>query len=909
MLFTLYGCEPQQQSSAYDHVRNATTYRQAGELRAAAIELKNALAKEPRNSGVRLFLGSVYNEMGDFQSAEKEITRASDFGAAAHEVLPELAKALVGLEQYDRVIKDIVPVPELKPNGLVAVYVARANAFLSTRDLENAESSLQAAERIEPGNAGVLLQRAKLSYTQGKKEDAMVFSQRALAKAPELLDAWYTKAALMVATGKPAEAAAAYEQILERDGRQLIALWDLSGIKAAAGDFVAAETLLEKAESLAEQDPRTRLVRAQFELARGDYTAARAAATDVLRTARNNTSALRVRGISALRQGELETAYDDLITVVNRVPEDLPARRSLALTRLRMGRLDDALATLAPFTDGSTLDAKSLALAGEILLRQEEFDRAFGMLEKASQLAPQARRIQERLVMGKLFTGDTAGAMMALTGAGDADAVPRNPILLAMTYLQGKEFDKVLTTTKTLGAELRDTTITRYLRGEAYLGKNEPERARVEFELALDIAPRNLRAAAKLAELDLRAKKPAKAREHFVKLLAHDDKNVSAMIALANLAAMANDKKEYVNWLERAIETKPKAMRPYQLLTRFYLNERKLEEALKLAERADRVRPNSPSALELLGVSQMAVGDLPLAIGSFRRLVALEPTEATPHYLLGLAYKAVGDQDAARRELTRALEIAPDYAPTKDHLMLVELASGDKEGALNIARGMQEVDKTSVAGFIREGDIQFKLRDFKLAATAYERALAVHEGGDLLIKWHQAKVLSKAPGVAHKRLADWLANHPNDISVRRYLASYYLQGDDIGAAIREHEALLSVLPDDVTTLNNLAWLYQKAGDKRMLATAERALNLAPDSPAVQDTYAWVLLNNGRAPEARDLLARTLTKTGDPSTLFHYALALAQTGDPDGAKLALKKLLDSRKKFPEKAQAEAMLEKL
>ena len=78
---------------------------------------------------------------------------------------------------------------------------------------------------------------------------------------------------------------------------------------------------------------------------------------------------------------------------------------------------------------------------------------------------------------------------------------------------------------------------------------------------------------------------------------------------------------------------------------------------------------------------------------------------------------------------------------------------------------------------------------------------------------------------------------------------------------------------------------------------------------MQDTYAWVLLNNGRAPEARDLLARTLTKTGDPSTLFHYALALAQTGDPDGAKLALKKLLDSRKKFPEKAQAEAMLEKL
>ena len=910
LLAALIGCDTQNQRTAFDHLQDATAYRQSGELKAASIELKNALAKEPQNTGVRLFLGSVYNELGDYRSAEKEITRAADFGAAAREVLPELAKALLGLQEYDRLIEDVVPTTELKPNDLVDVHVARASAFLHTGDLGNAESSLKSAEKIDPGHAGVLLQRAKLSYTQGRKEDAVAYSERALAKDPERLDAWYVKAALLVADGKRAEAAEAYEQILKRDDRQLIALWDLSGIKAASGDYAAAEKLLAKAESFAEQDPRTRLVRAQLELRRGDYAAANAAATDVLRNARDNTSALRVRGISALRQGELETAFDDLTTVVSRVPGDLPARRSLALTQFRMGKLDDALTTLEPFTGDATPDVRSLALAGEILLRKGEFEPAFEMLERAAQLAPQARQLQERLVMGRLFAGDSAGALadLADAGAGDA-AAPQNPLLLALTYLQNKDFDKVLTTTESLGAELRDTTLAHYLRGDAYLGKNETERARIEFKRALDIAPVNLRAAAKLAELDLRAKQPAKAREHFVKILAHDEKNVGAMIALANFAAMANEKREFVRWLGRAIETQPKAMRPYQLLTRYYLNQREPREALRVAQRAMRVRPESPSALELLGVAQMSVGDLSSAISSFRRLVDIKPAEATPHYLLGLAYKAAGDQDAARRALAKALEIVPDYAPTKDHMMLVELASGNKDQALAIARKMQEEQPESVVGFVREGDIHFKTLDYQAAALAYERGLSIGENGDLLVKWHMAKLHLKEAGAASKRLADWLAEHPEDVNVRRYLAGFYLQGDDIGAAIREHEALLAAIPDDITTLNNLAWLYQKVGDRRMLLMAERAFKLAPDNPAVQDTYAWVLLNNNRAAEARDLLAKTLTKTGDPSTLYHYALALAETGDPESAKRALEKLLQSGKEFPEKAQARAMLKQL
>src|SRR3546814_3715040 len=48
-----------------------------GDLRAAVIELKNALQRDPANAVARLLLGEVYLRLGDGAAAEKEIDRTS----------------------------------------------------------------------------------------------------------------------------------------------------------------------------------------------------------------------------------------------------------------------------------------------------------------------------------------------------------------------------------------------------------------------------------------------------------------------------------------------------------------------------------------------------------------------------------------------------------------------------------------------------------------------------------------------------------------------------------------------------------------------------------------------------------------------------------------------------------------
>ena len=82
---------------------------------------------------------------------------------------------------------------------------------------------------------------------------------------------------------------------------------------------------------------------------------------------------------------------------------------------------------------------------------------------------------------------------------------------------------------------------------------------------------------------------------------------------------------------------------------------------------------------------------------------------------------------------------------------------------------------------------------------------------------------------------------------------------------------------------------------------------APKNAAVQDTYGWILLGTGKAPEAVALLeqaARSLPQ--DSSVQYHYAAALIDVGRPREARPLLKEALKGRLPEAERTAASEML---
>jgi predicted Zn-dependent protease len=111
-------------------------------------------------------------------------------------------------------------------------------------------------------------------------------------------------------------------------------------------------------------------------------------------------------------------------------------------------------------------------------------------------------------------------------------------------------------------------------------------------------------------------------------------------------------------------------------------------------------------------------------------------------------------------------------------------------------------------------------------------------------------------------------------------------------------------------LNNAAWLHNEAGSAKAVDYARRAYERAPDSPAVLDTYGWILVARGdRAAGLGHLRAAARDAPQDRDIQYHLAYALAETGDKNAARGVLEPLLGDGRSFANRELAEALLKQL
>lgn len=96
------------------------------------------------------------------------------------------------------------------------------------------------------------------------------------------------------------------------------------------------------------------------------------------------------------------------------------------------------------------------------------------------------------------------------------------------------------------------------------------------------------------------------------------------------------------------------------------------------------------------------------------------------------------------------------------------------------------------------------------------------------------------------------------------MAAYDKSSDKtyLKAVIAEYESLVAKMPNNTAVtmiLNNLAYVLADNNERLSdaLEYAKRALNTRPNSPVLLDTYAYVLLKNGKVSEAAEALAVAL----------------------------------------------------
>jgi putative PEP-CTERM system TPR-repeat lipoprotein len=243
-------------------------------------------------------------------------------------------------------------------------------------------------------------------------------------------------------------------------------------------------------------------------------------------------------------------------------------------------------------------------------------------------------------------------------------------------------------------------------------------------------------------------------------------------------------------------------------------------------------------------------------------------------------------------------------------LVSLELNAGRHAEAVKVARQMQKQRPDSASGFMLQGDALMAQKQYGPALDAYQKALAINRTGLIAVKVHQALSASGRAQEADRRLIAWLKDQPADVGARTYLAETYIKGGHNKEAIEQYELVLQMDPKNVRALNDLAWVYQQEKDPRSLATAEQAYQLSPENAQIMDTLGWILVERGEAVRGAELLKKAVEKApASTSIRYHWAAALAKSGDVTRARQELADLLTKNKNFPQRKDAQALLRQL
>jgi putative PEP-CTERM system TPR-repeat lipoprotein len=903
---------------AAGYYEDAQVRFQAADYTAAVIQLKNALKEEAAHLPSRLLLGRTYLRLGQPGAAEETLRYALDRGADPRLVELPLLTAMVEQRKYAEVVergKRGARPPEVEAE--VQVLVGKAQMGLGK--LDEAQQAFFAAETLAPYEAGPAVGRAQLLLARGDTRTAANLVERALRLAPDSPEAWFVRAEIRRLSADLPGAVDDYGKAIELDPRHLQArihraatLIDLRRDEEAAADldFVRAD---------APNQPQAAYLKALVLARANDVEGARAVMQEASamvsaldpEVLKSHPPSLLLAGVISFNQGNYEETRTYLQRYLQQDPYHAGARKMLGTVLLRQGEVEAAIQVLAPATQVAPTDAELHALLGGAYLQAKQYAAASGAFEKAAELAPSDAVARAQLGVARLALG------MGEQGRSDVEAALtlkddpiRAALLVANLYVGQGAYDKALAVALRVTERAPKNPLGHYLAAQAYLGKGARTEARAAFERALQADPKLLAAEFGIAGVDLRDGKVDAARKRYEAILSANPREARALSALAEIARAQGDFDGAVKHLEAATKADPKAVGPRVQLVYMELQRKEPKRALDLARQLAWENAEVAEVHEALGLAQLSQGLEEEARESFRRLSRYSVRAAAPLYKAAALQLQAKDPQGARFSLEQALAAEPGHVPSRVALARLDAREGRVQEAIDRARGLEAQQGESGLAAGLEGEVLLGAGRFQEAVAAYEAAWAREQTTGVALGLFRARWGAGARAEALKGLHAWVDGHPEDDGARRALAVGYLDNGQLPQARDLHEQLLKASPEDANLLNNLAWVYQKLGDKRALEVARQAYGLSPEQASTLDTLGWILVEGGDAEGGIRYLREAYARASAvPEVRYHLGVALAQLGRKDEARTELKAALKLSETFDGADTARALLREL
>ncbi|MCB0852101.1 MAG: tetratricopeptide repeat protein [Bacteroidetes bacterium] len=126
------------------------------------------------------------------------------------------------------------------------------------------------------------------------------------------------------------------------------------------------------------------------------------------------------------------------------------------------------------------------------------------------------------------------------------------------------------------------------------------------------------------------------------------------------------------------------------------------------------------------------------------------------------------------------------------------------------------------------------------------------------------------------------------------LGKIYHRQENYEESDKNYLQAMSLTPDDPFLLNNYAYYLSVRNDKLAKAQEyiEKALKILPEQISFQDTYGWILYQQGKFAEAEKWLAKAAKNSSSSVILEHYGDVLNKQGKKEEAIVQWKKAIEN-----------------
>lgn len=348
------------------------------------------------------------------------------------------------------------------------------------------------------------------------------------------------------------------------------------------------------------------------------------------------------------------------------------------------------------------------------------------------------------------------------------------------------------------------------------------------------------------------------------------------LLGLADVELKKKRPTAAAKWLAAADKAEPNSVQVKLAWGRYYRTQQQYAKAEAMLTKSIEIKPSAAAYLELAFLYLADQKNPRAALEASEKSISLAPTNPAVRYALAMSLSANGMGDRAMQEFEQVTRLQPDNPEAWRAIGRLHAEKGRfPQAAVALDRAIK-LQPTNTAILVDRGDVAVAMNSSADAIRFFE--LAIKQQPD------------SAPLFAKLGLVYQINKRAKE-SETAYLKAIQLD------------------PRSADPYNNLAWLViaDTARQEQALKWAEKANQIAPNTPVYLDTLGWLHHLSGNSKKAEQLLLKAADLKPELSDVhYHLGLIYAKQGKKNEAVAAFKRALAINPNFTYSSEAKKSL---